>query len=82
MNKQIHYFLGDNLYTGLSVAKECFMIPSNVDIAVITATPSTDQTKAEIKIESSLGQTLDVITQNIYLSLFIFNTYMFIYSSF
>lgn len=40
------------------------MIPSNVDIAVITATPSTDKTKAEIKIESSLGQTLDVIIQN------------------
>lgn len=58
------------------------MIPSNVDIAVITATPSTDQTKAEIKIESSLGQTLDVITQNYLIVFFIYiHTYMFIYSS-
>lgn len=37
------------------MAKECSMIPSNVNMAVITATPSTDLRKAEIKIEFPLG---------------------------
>lgn len=37
------------------MAKECSMIPLNVNMAVITATPSTDLGKAEIKIESPLG---------------------------
>lgn len=40
------------------------MIPSNINIAVLTATPSTELTKAEIKLEPTLGHTLDVITQN------------------
>jgi len=41
------------------------MIPSNINIAVLTATPSTELTKAEIKLEPTLGHNLDVITQNI-----------------
>lgn len=53
-------FSGDNLYTGLSVAKECYMIPPNVNLAVITATPSTELNKAEIKIEPALGYSLNV----------------------
>lgn len=40
------------------------MIPSNVNIAVLTATPSTELNKAEIKLEPILGHSLDVITQN------------------
>lgn len=55
------FFTGDNLHTGLSVAKDCSMIPSDVSLAIITATPSTDLSKAEIKIESSTGHILDVI---------------------
>jgi len=37
------------------------MIPSNINIAVLTATPSTELTKAEIKLEPTLGHSLDVI---------------------
>lgn len=57
------------MYTGISVAKDCYMIPSNINLAVITATPGTEEKNAEIKIEPTLGQTLNVIIQNI--------TYMF-----
>lgn len=60
----IFFFLGDNLYTGLSVARECSMIPSNINIAVLTATPSTELNKAEIKLEPTLGHNLDVIIKN------------------
>lgn len=66
------FISGDNLYTGLSVAKECSMIPTNVKVAVITATPSTELNKAEIKIEPALGvHNLDVIAQNIFTLSFI-----------
>lgn len=66
LRKRTFFFLGDNLYTGLSVAKECNMIPSNVNIAVITATPSTEIKRAEIKIEPTLGHKFNVSdnTQN------------------
>jgi len=40
------------------------MIPSNINIAVLTATPSTELNKAEIKLEPTLGHNLDVIIQN------------------
>lgn len=40
------------------------MIPPNLNIAVLTATPSTELTKAEIKLEPTLGHNLDVIPQN------------------
>lgn len=42
------------------MAKECSMVPPNVNLAVITATPSTELNKAEIKIEPALGHTLNV----------------------
>lgn len=58
--KKRNVFSGDNLYTGLSVAKECSMIPPNVNLAVITATPSTELDKAAIKIEPALGYTTNV----------------------
>ncbi|XP_025196662.1 probable cation-transporting ATPase 13A3 isoform X1 [Melanaphis sacchari] len=51
---------GDNLYTGISVARECSMIPSNINIAVLTATPSTEINKAEIKLEPTLGHSFDI----------------------
>lgn len=52
------------MYTGLSVAKECSMIPSDVNLAVITATPSTDTNKAEIKIEPTKRHNINnVISQ-------------------
>lgn len=50
----------------MSVAKDCFMIPSDVNLAIITATPSTDLNKAEIKIEPISGHILDVIIHCIY----------------
>lgn len=59
VNRQIKFFPGDNLYTGLSVAKECSMIPSDVNLAVITATPSTEMNKAEIKIEPTKRHNLN-----------------------
>ncbi|KAE9523697.1 hypothetical protein AGLY_015915 [Aphis glycines] len=57
---------GDNLYTGLSVARECSMIPSNINIAVLTATPSTELNKAEIKLEPTLGHNLDLQDEKVY----------------
>ncbi|VVC28869.1 P-type ATPase, transmembrane domain,P-type ATPase, phosphorylation site,P-type ATPase, cytoplasmic [Cinara cedri] len=51
---------GDNLYTGMCVAKECSMIPTDVSLAIITVTPSTDLNKAEMKIEPTLGSSLQV----------------------
>ncbi|XP_050530519.1 polyamine-transporting ATPase 13A3-like isoform X2 [Daktulosphaira vitifoliae] len=50
---------GDNLFTGISVAKESLIIPSlNINLAVVTATPSTEITRGDIKIEPALGNTL------------------------
>jgi len=51
------------------------MIPSNINIAVLTATPSTELTKAEIKLEPTLGHNLDVIIQNT-------KNFIYFYSSF
>ncbi|XP_050438622.1 polyamine-transporting ATPase 13A3-like isoform X2 [Adelges cooleyi] len=50
---------GDNLYTGISVAKECSMLQPSVKLAVVTATPSTDITRADIKIDPAFGHSLD-----------------------
>lgn len=52
------------------------MIPSDVNVAVITATPSTDQTKSEIKIEPAYGHNFNVTTQSVNFVLIYFHAFL------